>query len=112
MTTAVYLPCPEYQRRVTDREGRKTIAEELDHKARRDFRFTEADLDPTIIEVQVLERGQYFVSFQGDLFLLVSWSTSRHSAFGSKGSVFEPWLRWSAFNLQERLETHISLINY
>ncbi|KAK3760581.1 hypothetical protein RRG08_022863 [Elysia crispata] len=50
----------QYQRRVIDREGRKTIAEELDHKARRDFKFTETDLDPTIIEVQVLERGQYF----------------------------------------------------
>ncbi|RUS72699.1 hypothetical protein EGW08_019535, partial [Elysia chlorotica] len=50
----------QYQRRVIDREGRKTIAEELDYKARRDFKFTETDLDPTIIEVQVLERGQYF----------------------------------------------------
>ncbi|GFN96344.1 cyclic nucleotide-binding domain-containing protein 2-like [Plakobranchus ocellatus] len=50
----------QYQRRVIDREGRKTIAEELDYKARRDYKFTEADLDPTVIEVQVLERGQYF----------------------------------------------------
>ena len=45
-----------------DREGRKTIAEELDDRGRRDLKFTEADLDPTVIEVQVLERGQYFVS--------------------------------------------------
>ena len=44
-----------------DREGRKTIAEELDERGRRDYRFTEADLDPTVIQIQVLERGQYFV---------------------------------------------------
>ncbi|CAL1530709.1 unnamed protein product [Lymnaea stagnalis] len=50
----------EYQRRFNDREGRRTIAEDLDHKARRDYVITETDLDPMFIEVQVLERGQYF----------------------------------------------------
>ncbi|XP_012943635.2 uncharacterized protein LOC101845272 [Aplysia californica] len=50
----------QYQRRIMDREGRKTIAEELDQRGRRDFKFTEVDLDPTVIELQVLEKGQYF----------------------------------------------------
>ncbi|XP_048248593.1 uncharacterized protein LOC124151217 isoform X1 [Haliotis rufescens] len=50
----------EYRRKIMEREGRKTIAEELDSKGRRDFVFTEADLNPMFILVQVLERGQYF----------------------------------------------------
>ncbi|XP_041362226.1 uncharacterized protein LOC121378215 [Gigantopelta aegis] len=50
----------EYERKFLQREGRKTIAEELDSKGQRDFVFTEADLHPMYIMVQVLERGQYF----------------------------------------------------
>ncbi|KAH9495435.1 hypothetical protein Btru_015100 [Bulinus truncatus] len=49
-----------YQLAVFGREGRKTIAEELDQRGRRDYKVTEADLDPVFIQVQVLERGQYF----------------------------------------------------
>ena len=42
--------------------GRKTIANELDNKPIRDFTLTEKDIRPMFVQVQVLERGQYFVS--------------------------------------------------
>ena len=42
--------------------GRKTIANELDNKPVRDFTLTEKDIRPMFVQVQVLERGQYFVS--------------------------------------------------
>ena len=58
----ILLTLTEYERKFLQREGRKTIAEELDSKGQRDFVFTEADLHPMYIMVQVLERGQYFVS--------------------------------------------------
>lgn len=56
------------EKRVLERSlaNRKTLADELDSKAGR--RYTEqtaADLRPMFIEVQVLERGQYFVSLSG-----------------------------------------------
>jgi hypothetical protein len=49
-----------------DTLGRKTLADDLDNKPtimtyNRDG-LTESDLYPTFIVVQVLERGQYFVS--------------------------------------------------
>ncbi|PVD38550.1 hypothetical protein C0Q70_01166 [Pomacea canaliculata] len=50
----------DYQRRFRERVGRKTIAETLDYKGSRDFKYTDVDLNPTFILVQVLERGQYF----------------------------------------------------
>ncbi|XP_013417241.1 uncharacterized protein LOC106178564 isoform X2 [Lingula anatina] len=40
--------------------GRKTIADDLDNKPVKIHELTEADLYPEFIEVQVLERGQYF----------------------------------------------------
>ena len=42
--------------------GRKTIANELDNKPIRDFTLTEKDIRPMFVQVQILERGQYFVS--------------------------------------------------
>lgn len=42
--------------------GRKTIANELDNKPIRDLTLTEKDIRPMFVQVQVLERGQYFVS--------------------------------------------------
>lgn len=40
--------------------GRKTIANELDNKPIRDLTLTEKDIRPMFVQVQVLERGQYF----------------------------------------------------
>lgn len=57
----------DYQRRFRERVGRKTIAETLDYKGSRDFKYTDVDLNPTFILVQVLERGQYFVSLEESL---------------------------------------------
>ncbi|KAK7507938.1 hypothetical protein BaRGS_00000903 [Batillaria attramentaria] len=50
----------DYQRRFRERVGRKTMAEALDFKGARDFRYSEVDLDPMFVLVQILERGQYF----------------------------------------------------
>ena len=56
----------EYEKRmhkeISNTFGRKTIANELDNKPVRDFTLTEKDIRPMFVQVQVLERGQYFVS--------------------------------------------------
>ena len=38
------------------------MADQLDIKGARDFRYSEVDLNPMFVLAQVLERGQYFVS--------------------------------------------------
>ena len=38
------------------------MADQLDNKGARDFRYSEVDLNPMFVLAQVLERGQYFVS--------------------------------------------------
>lgn len=54
----------EYEKRMhqelSNTYGRKTIANELDNKPVRDFTLTEKDIRPMFVQVQVLERGQYF----------------------------------------------------
>ena len=56
--------------------GRKTISDELDNRPV-NFTLTEKDIRPMFVQVQVLERGQYFVSWVTNLFLitlpLVKW---------------------------------------
>lgn len=54
----------EYDKRSLDdrKIGRKTISDELDNKPIKGVTLTEKDLRPMFVEVQVLERGQYFVS--------------------------------------------------
>lgn len=46
----------------TQAEGRKTIVNEYDNRPPSRLVLTEADLHPVFIVVQVLEKGQYFVS--------------------------------------------------
>ncbi|XP_052261967.1 uncharacterized protein LOC127865918 isoform X2 [Dreissena polymorpha] len=52
----------EYDKRSLDdrKIGRKTITDELDNKPIKGVTLTEKDLRPMFVEVQVLERGQYF----------------------------------------------------
>lgn len=38
------------------------MADQLDVKGARDFRYNDVDFNPMFVLVQVLERGQYFVS--------------------------------------------------
>ena len=54
----------EYDRKLLDDKkiGRKTITDELDNKLIKDLTLTEKDIRPMFVQVQVLERGQYFVS--------------------------------------------------
>ncbi|XP_076461039.1 uncharacterized protein LOC143293722 [Babylonia areolata] len=49
-----------YQRKFLEHVGRKTMADQLDYKGSRDFRYKEVDLNPMFVLVQVLEKGQYF----------------------------------------------------
>ena len=57
---------PEYDKKMRQETsqtfGRKTIANELDNKPIRDLTLTEKDIRPMFVQVQILERGQYFVS--------------------------------------------------
>lgn len=52
----------EYDKKLLeDRKiGRKTITDELDNKMIKDFTLTEKDIRPMFVQVQILERGQYF----------------------------------------------------
>lgn len=55
---------PEYDKGLLNDQkiGRKTITDELDNRPVKDFTLTEKDIRPMFVQVQVLERGQYFVS--------------------------------------------------
>ncbi|XP_052818491.1 uncharacterized protein LOC128244528 isoform X1 [Mya arenaria] len=52
----------EYDRKLVEggKVGRKTITDELDNKLVKDFALTEKDIRPAFVQVQILERGQYF----------------------------------------------------
>ncbi|WAQ97181.1 hypothetical protein MAR_029871 [Mya arenaria] len=52
----------EYDRKLVEggKVGRKTITDELDNKLVKDFALTEKDIQPAYVQVQILERGQYF----------------------------------------------------
>ena len=54
----------EYDKKLLEDKkiGRKTITDELDNKMIKDFTLTEKDIRPMFVQVQILERGQYFVS--------------------------------------------------
>ena len=58
----------EYDKKIHEERsqtiGRKTIAHELDNKPIRDLTLTEKDIRPMFVQVQILERGQYFVSLK------------------------------------------------
>ncbi|KAL8566568.1 hypothetical protein ACOMHN_054790 [Nucella lapillus] len=57
----------DYQRKFREHVGRKTMADQLDYKGSRDFRYTEVDLNPMFVLAKVLEKGQYFVALSRTL---------------------------------------------
>ncbi|KAK7112636.1 hypothetical protein V1264_012064 [Littorina saxatilis] len=60
VTTELDRRNADYQRRHREHVGRKTMADQLDVKGARDFRYNDVDFNPMFVLVQVLERGQYF----------------------------------------------------
>ncbi|KAL4239779.1 hypothetical protein ACF0H5_000582 [Mactra antiquata] len=58
----IFMKQLEYDKKAQDKAkiGVKTIADELDNKLIKDFTLTEKDIHPMFVQVQVLERGQYF----------------------------------------------------